>query len=485
MRTIHCSAARNAASRGTLVRPCPDASASLPHVIIVVADGVRPDTLSAAIDAGEVPALAALRDANGAHTLTTVFPSVTGPAYVPFLMGEHPAHVGLPGLRWFDRSRRDTGWPHYTRSYIGSEMRKVDRDLDPEMRTAFERAGGGLAMMNMIGRGLPHRSKLTNSVGFALRAGYTHFRGDVAGWLDVDRALGVQMLDRVVRERPPFTFASFCGVDKTSHSVGHRAPIVRQALTIVDQFVANVTHAAHRDGWGDELALFVVSDHGHVDVTGHDDLADLFRDTGLRVLAHPKVFGVRDPEMAVMVSGNAMAHLFVELDARERPYWSRLAERWNDTAAMLLERPSVDLLLLPRDATTVEVRGGSGRGVAVASRRGDRYTYRCETGDPLGLGDVVDVGEAETWERTMASDYPDALVQILALNDCRRTGDLILSATRPWDFRGRYEPIPHLSSHGALHRDHMLVPMLTSLPTLAPYRRTEEVFHRAMQHLGV
>ncbi len=438
------------------------------------------------MDAGEVPALSALRAAQGSHLLTTVFPSVTGPAYVPFLMGEHPGHVGLPGLRWFDRSRRDTGWPHFTRSYIGSEMRKVDRDLTLEKPTAFERSGGGLAMMNMIGRGLPRRNKLTNSVRFALRAGYTHFRGDVAGWLDVDRALAAEMLGRVLRERPPFTFASFCGVDKTSHSVGHRDPIVRQALTIVDGFVRDVTEAATREGWIDDLALFVVSDHGHVDVKAHDDLADLFRDEiGLRVLAHPKIFGVRDPEMAVMVSGNAMAHLFVELPSRTRPWWPTLSPKWTDTAEMLLTRPSVDLLLLPHDAHTVEIRGGNGRGSAIAQRTGDRYSYTGVTGDPLGLGDVRAATEAETWDRSMWTDYPDALVQILALNDCARTGDMIVSATRDWDFRGRYEPIPHRSSHGALHRDHMLVPMLTNVPSSVPWRRTQDVFHRAMEFLGV
>lgn len=456
----------------------------MPHVIIVVADGVRPDTLSAAIGAGETPALQALQAAHGMHTLTTVFPSVTGPAYVPFLMGEHPGHVGLPGLRWFDRSRRDTGWPHFTRSYIGSEMRKVDRDLAPEIPTAFERAGGGLAMMNMIGRGLPLRNRLTDSVGFVLRAGYTHFRGDVAGWLGVDRALSTKMLGRVLRDRPPFTFASFCGVDKTSHSVGHRDPIVRRALTIVDRFVADVTTAATREGWMHELALFVVSDHGHADVHGHDDLADLFRARGLRVLAHPKIYGVRQPEMAVMVSGNAMAHLFVDLESRTRPYWPALSPRWNDTAELLTARPSVDLLLLPHDTQTVEIRGGQDRGTAMLRRAGDRYHYYCGTGDPLSLGDVHGVRAAEAWERCMESDYPDALVQIAALNDCRRTGDMIVSATRDWDFRGRFEPIPHMSSHGALHREHMLVPMLTNLPSATPYRRTTDVFHAAMAHLG-
>jgi len=93
--------------------------------------------------------------------------------------------------------------------------------------------------------------------------------------------------------------------------------------------------------------------------------------------------------------------------------------------------------------------------------------------------------EADAWERTQATDYPDSLVQILALNDCHRSGDMILSATRDWDFRGRFEPIPHRSSHGGLHREHMLVPMLTNIPSEQPYRRTQDVFHRSMKFLGV
>jgi hypothetical protein len=470
-----------ASVRTVSVHRCPLA---VPHVIVVVADGLRPDTLTAALHAGELPALAALHSAQGQHTLTSVFPSVTGPAYVPFLMGEHPGHVGLPGLRWFDRSRRDTNGPHYTRSYIGSEMRKVDRDLLPPTLTAFERAGGGLAMMNMIGRGLPRKNRLSDGVAFALRAGWTHFRGDVAGWLDVDRMLGAQMLSRVASERPPFTFASFCGVDKTSHSVGHRAPIVREALTIVDQFVGDVTARAQTDGWYDGLGLFVVSDHGHIDVRGHDDLADLFRERGLRVLAHPKILGVRQPEMAVMVSGNAMAHLFVELEQRQRPWWPTLAPAWNDTVTMLLERPSVDLVMLPHSNAAAEVRAPGSRGSAMVRRDGSRYLYEPLTGDPLGLGSALNLDATAAWERCGATDYPDALVQIMALNECDRSGDIMLSASRDWDFRGRYEPIPHRSSHGALHRDHMLVPMLTNLPSAHPYRRTRDVFHRAMAHLG-
>ena len=101
-------------------------------LIILVADGARPDSLGAAMDAGQLPALARLRSEGAAYTVTSTFPSVTGPAYAPFLMGRFPGPIGLPALRWFDRARTTASFPHFTRSYVGHEMRHVDRDLSPD-----------------------------------------------------------------------------------------------------------------------------------------------------------------------------------------------------------------------------------------------------------------------------------------------------------------------------------------------------------------
>ena len=39
-------------------------------VVVLLADGVRPDTLAGAIDAGALPALARLRDEGGLHAVT-------------------------------------------------------------------------------------------------------------------------------------------------------------------------------------------------------------------------------------------------------------------------------------------------------------------------------------------------------------------------------------------------------------------------------
>src|SRR3954471_11895164 len=78
------------------------------QVVMIIADGARPAVLARHLAGGDLPALAALRDEGTLASITSAFPSVTGPAYAPFLMGRFPGGVGLPGLRWYDRSRRIT-----------------------------------------------------------------------------------------------------------------------------------------------------------------------------------------------------------------------------------------------------------------------------------------------------------------------------------------------------------------------------------------
>jgi hypothetical protein len=151
----------------------------------------------------------------------------------------------------------------------------------------------------------------------------------------------------------------------------------------------------------------------------------------------------------------------------------------------LLQRDSVDLLLLPHGENRCEVRG-RGRGSALVERSGERFSYHVRDGDPLGIGsDVSGVDANGAYESTIATDYPDSIVQIARLAGARRSGELILSAARGWDFRARYEPIPHASSHGALHREHMLVPLLVNRPVPGNPRRTVDVMPSALVALGL
>jgi hypothetical protein len=108
-----------------------------------------------------------------------------------------------------------------------------------------------------------------------------------------------------------------------------------------------------------------------------------------------------------------------------------------------------------------------------------------QSGDPLGIGVQDSLSDGEAYDATIESDYPDALVQIAHLIASPRCGDIVLSAARDWDYRARYEPIPHVSSHGALHREHMLVPLLLNRPPVGVPRRTVDVMPSALAALGI
>jgi hypothetical protein len=455
-------------------------------VVVLVADGARPDALRTALDAGALPALARLRAEGGLHTVTSVFPSVTGPAYAPFLMGLFPGSAGLPGIRWWDRARTATRWPDYARSYVGAEARHADRDLSTRHRTLFELAPSSLGALTPIGRGLAPAQRIGYGAAFGLRAAWTHFRGDVRGWLAIDRAVGEDVARRIRRERPAFAFCAHPGIDKTSHAVGHTHATVLDAMRIVDDTAARIRADAEADGRWRDMHLWIVSDHGHSPVAHHEDLAGLLASWDLGVLAHPWVLGP-GRDCAVMVSGNAMSHVYLELRRTARPWWPALAARWDAVAERLLARDSVDLIALPHAADACEVRARDGRGNAMVRRVGDRFNYEpLDGGDPLGLGGRVDAGSLDAaHDACTGSDYPDALVQLMQLAASSRSGEMLLSATRGWDFRAKYEPIPHVSSHGALHREHMEVPLLLSRPARGVPRRTTDVMPSALAALGL
>ena len=445
--------------------------------------------MAAAMADGSLPALAQLRAEGAAHTVTSTFPSVTGPAYAPFLLGRYPGPVGLPALRWFDRARTRASFPHYTRSYVGHEMRHVDADLAPDCPTMFELVPRSLASLSVIQRGLATENRLGGSARFALRVACTHFSGDASRWLTIDRETGGRLARRVRDERPDFVFAALTGIDKASHAEGHDHGLVVDAMRIVDEVAAELRHDAERAGRWEQTHLWVVSDHGHSAVSDHDDLAGAVADAGNRVVAHPWIYRAR-PDVAVMVSGNAMAHIYLDLAERERPWWPALAARWRSLAEMLVQRASVDIALLPQSPTRCEVVSATrGRAMIEHSTTPNgctTYSYITADGDPLGVqGDLQRVSADEAFDATIESDYPDSIVQIAHLASASRSGEIILSAARGWDFRARFEPIPHRSSHGALHREHMLVPLILNRPPARPPRRTVDVMPSALSLLGI
>jgi arylsulfatase A-like enzyme len=362
-------------------------------------------------------------------------------------------------------------------------MRLVDRDIDRASPTIFELAKPSLGALSVIWRGLRRRERIGQSAAFVARAAATHFRGNVRGWLAIDRQVGEEAARRLRTQRVRFAFIALTGIDKTSHAKGQDAQIVIDAMRIVDDTVAQIRSDAEHDGRWKKLHLWVGSDHGHSPVREHEDLVALISGWGYTTLAHPWAFNA-SADVAVMVSGNAMTHLYLDLEQKTRPWWPSLGDKWNDLAERLLTRASVDLLILPTSAASCEIRA-NGRGAATLSWVESRYSYTPNSGDPLGIGVQNSLDDGEAYDATIASDYPDALVQIAHLIASPRCGDIVLSAARDWDYRARYEPIPHVSSHGALHREHMLVPLLLNRAPVGIPRRTVDVMPSALAALGI
>ena len=179
--------------------------------MVLIADGVRPDVLTRAIARGELPALAGLREEGSLSTVTSAFPSVTGPAYAPFIMGRYPGSIGLPGLRWYDRSRRIAKLTGHARSYVGPEMRLIDRDIDRASPTIFELAKPSLGALSVISRGLRRSERIGQNPAFVARAAATHFRGNVRGWLAIDRQVGEEVARRLRTRRVRYAFVSLTG----------------------------------------------------------------------------------------------------------------------------------------------------------------------------------------------------------------------------------------------------------------------------------
>jgi hypothetical protein len=230
------------------------------------------------------------------------------------------------------------------------------------------------------------------------------------------------------------------------------------------------------------MQLWVVSDHGHSMVSNHFDLADEVRKLGIRVRSHPWTLPDRS-EAAVMVSGNSMAHVYLGLDSQTRRPWPELDRRWAPRLEPMLSHPAIDLIATMQSPSRVEVRRGSARAEIVVSRRG--ISYRPIDGNPLGADSFEESCDAAVHERMMETQYPDGVAQLARLVLAERSGDLVVSAAPGWDLRHRYEPIRHVSSHGALHAAHMLVPLVGNRRINERPRRTVDLHRILSDALGL
>jgi arylsulfatase A-like enzyme len=451
---------------------------------MVLADGARADVFEALLAAGELPNIDRHVVQRGAYRCaTSTFTSTTGPAHLPLLTGRFPGTANVPGYRWFDRALHRRGLPPgpwCARSYNGPESWLYDRDIDPAATTLFELVEDPVSIFSVITRGVPASGRLWRRRRQALWL-WAHYRRD---YDCADRAAAAALLE-AVRRPSELRFAVFPGIDWHSHFDSPFGAGAEAAYRAVDTAVGAAAEELRRAGTYDDTLIVVCSDHGHTPVREHFDLAvRLEADHGLRVAYHSARMLVRDPAVIVCVSGNGMAHVYV----RGPEGWAAPSDRATVDAMApgvrerLLAEPAVDLLLTREGShVCVESRRGRARLVEV----GGEIDYRVAHGDPFGYGPLPERMDMEqALALTVDSGHPDGLLQAVQLFRSDRCGDVVVSATPGYDLRERYEHPEHLSSHGALHRDHMAVPLAMSAPLQEGPLRTADVFGTVLEWLG-
>jgi hypothetical protein len=85
--------------------------------------------------------------------------------------------------------------------------------------------------------------------------------------------------------------------------------------------------------------------------------------------------------------------------------------------------------------------------------------FSVEGENPLGYAALPDsMTRDEIAVLTAGTGFPDTPWQLVEFFRSPRAGDLVVCARAGFDLRSRFEYQPHNGSHGALERDHMLVP---------------------------
>ena len=438
------------------------------RVACVLLDGVRHDVLQELLDRGDLPNLSRwVIEVGGLMTGTTVFPSTTGVAYIPFLFGRYPGPANVPGIRWFDRAGFAGGlidrW-RSARSYCGPQAASINRDIEVGP-SIFELVPESLAICTPIIRGLTREAHLIPLRRTALGTA-AHFFGSYAA---LDRAVANAWI--TAARRPwRFLFVVFPGPDGLTHLYDPWHPKVLDRCRHIDRALGSFLR--HAVTHGEPPALFVVSDHGASQGRQHRGVALALEAIGIPTIRHPMHVWRRGARAAVMVSGNGAAHVYLR-DAEER--------------ADLIER----LINLPGVALGAYRAARGGVVVARAHFRArlteldGLLTYEPLLGDPLGLGCQSLQDDRELLAQSRTTEFPDAPRQLLQLMSSRRSGDVVLAAERGVDFRGSWELPEHRSGHGSLIADHMLVPIASTLPLPDAPLRSVDLLPTMLEALGV
>lgn len=411
----------------------------------------------------------------------SVFPSTTGPAFTPLLMGLFPGTANIPGIRWLSKTEFQNP-SRFKRpgvcSYMGLDALRFEADL-PASPTLFDFFSPASNIYNPLARGCPPDKNLTRWVKpFAYT--YAHFSHR---WRFVNQ-IACRHLCKAVEAGDRFVMCLFPAVDTFSHLSYTQSPRVLQTYREIDAAVGQLVNTLQKTNAFNETLILITSDHGMTNTHTHIDVVKQIDDAGWRCLHYPCLWR-RGATSASMVSGNGMTHLYFK---NEGPGWGAR------TPFEYLQRIGVIAALLELDGLALVAGQDTDGSIVVQNRTGkakitchaNRFSYRFERADPLGYGVCYhNLSSREALRLTYHSAYPDALAQLWQIFQSHRTGDLVLSAANGYDLRARYEIPAHHATHGALLAEHLHIPLAMNVPIAEECIRSVDIFPTVLNLCGL
>ncbi len=472
----------------------PETAVPAPCAVVLWVDGVGIDFFDRLQKAGRLPQITRYLIDRGVTVRGAVasYPTITYANNTSFHTGLLPGHHGIVGNKWFDRHRlifQDYG---FIKTY-----QQVDADFTAP--TIYELLPDELTatILTPVRRGATRNIDNWASAGVAW---YFDLQWLVNRLTTARFALIADVANRAGRW-PKFVLAYFVTPDTVGHARGVKEPPYTDMILDVDRQVGHICQALEKADLLEKTYVTLVSDHGFVDTPNHFDVARFFRKE-LKTPTCSKRYGRGEPfekrlghfrkARAVVVAGGNR-RCAIHLRAGEH-WWQRPTEKQIDgfgywlfparpptpahpqrpeLPAVLAAAQAVELLMVRRGPDSVRVQDKTGVGVIDRVVRGGKklYRYRVLKGtDPLGHASIPEAGalmdggyhEAGAWLRaSLNTPHPDAVVQLVELNDSPRSGDVVLFAADGWDFTGSDR-----GGHGGLLRREILVPWIWAGPDL-------------------
>lgn len=451
-------------------------SAPFRRSIFLLFDGARWDVMQQMVDEGQLPNIRRhLCPTGRVPQAVSAFPTVSGPAHLPFMTGCFPGTAGIPGIYWFDRrafGASTTGLGGY-RTYLGLfKVEKMNGDVTPGIPTLADVWPDTAFVFGWFTRGSPYKALLTRwaKVPSFVRGYLTK------DWLRCDDDAESAMV-RAVESGASNIFVVVPSPDEQGHRFGPTSREARRSYLKFDGTIGRLFDRLARRGEAESTLVMVCSDHGQSDTHTHFALdAAVERRFGRTLVYKRLATPIRDVRAVVLPSGNGMANVHFRGESWAAPRPDLAGQPYQDLIAELLGEPAVDVLAWRRTDGAIEVRGR--RGAALLRRTGPAgLDYQVLDGDPFGYEALPRfMTFEECLAATFATPYPDAPVGLLTDMEHPRSGDLIVTALPGFDLRNWWEYQEPHGTHGGLHQDHARVPLLTNGPLGDAPMRTVDVY---------